>query len=108
MNARAAAMQRAQDLRATSEATGRRLIDSVDDVAGRASAYAQARMVHLSERAQDLARGANGRVEHITGQTIESWTGDARRFVRDHPLQALAVTIGLGYVLGKLMMTRRG
>lgn len=108
MHARAAATQRMHELRDTSESTTRRLIDSVEDVAGRASAYTQARMAHLSERAQDLARGANGRVEDITGKTIESWTGDARGFVRNHPLQALGVTIGLGYVLGKLMTTRRG
>ena len=28
---------------------------------------------------------------------------DARRFVQDHPLQAVAITVGLGFVLGKIL-----
>jgi ElaB/YqjD/DUF883 family membrane-anchored ribosome-binding protein len=86
---------------------GRAVIDSVEDVAGRAGAYAQARMGHLSERAQHLARDANDRVEHLTGRPIESWARAARRFSRDSPRPALAAAVALGYVLGKLM-TRRG
>ncbi len=32
-----------------------------------------------------------------------TWAADIRDFVRKHPFQALAATIGLGYVLGKVM-----
>jgi ElaB/YqjD/DUF883 family membrane-anchored ribosome-binding protein len=34
---------------------------------------------------------------------MESWTRDARRYVQQHPLQAVALTIGLGFVLGKIL-----
>ena len=44
--------------------------------------------------------------EQLTGRSLGQWTTQIRDFVRTHPLQALAVTIGLGYVLGKL--ARRG
>lgn len=105
MNARA--MEPMPAPREPSTSAVRRTIDSAVDVAGRAGAYLQARMGQVSARAQDLARDADVRVERITGKRIESWTGDARRAVREHPLRAVAVTIGLGYVLGKLL-TRRG
>jgi ElaB/YqjD/DUF883 family membrane-anchored ribosome-binding protein len=42
-------------------------------------------------------------VERLTGRPMESWMGDARRYVQDHPLQAIAITIGLGFVLGKIL-----
>jgi ElaB/YqjD/DUF883 family membrane-anchored ribosome-binding protein len=47
--------------------------------------------------AQDFTRDAR--------ETIEEWTADVRGFVRAYPLQILAATIAVGYVLGKL--TRR-
>jgi ElaB/YqjD/DUF883 family membrane-anchored ribosome-binding protein len=34
---------------------------------------------------------------------VRRWTHHARRFVQDRPLQAIALTIGLGFVLGKLL-----
>jgi ElaB/YqjD/DUF883 family membrane-anchored ribosome-binding protein len=33
-------------------------------------------------------------------------TGRARRFVHDRPLQAIAVTIGVGFVVGKILAGR--
>ena len=35
-------------------------------------------------------------------------TGRARRFVHDRPLQAIAVTIGVGFVVGKILSSRQG
>jgi ElaB/YqjD/DUF883 family membrane-anchored ribosome-binding protein len=34
---------------------------------------------------------------------VRRFTQQARRFVQDRPLQAIALTIGLGFVLGKLI-----
>jgi ElaB/YqjD/DUF883 family membrane-anchored ribosome-binding protein len=53
-----------------------------------------------AQRAQDLF---GEQVQRLTGRPLESWTRDARRYVQDHPLQAIALTIGLGFVLGKLL-----
>ena len=33
-------------------------------------------------------------------------TGRARRFVHDRPLQAIALTIGVGFVVGKILVGR--
>ena len=35
-------------------------------------------------------------------------TGRARRFVHDRPLQAIALTIGVGFVVGKILAGREG
>lgn len=67
---------------------------------------AQGRVIRMSERAQDLARRAKDRVAQATGQRVEPLVRPTRSFVRDHPLQALAVGVGLGYVLGKLIRRR--
>jgi len=93
-------------VRDNSEATARRFVDGAQHVAGRAGAYMQSRMGEMSERAQDFAQDANARVARLTGRPIESWTGDTRRLVRQHPLAALAITMGLGYVIGKLLTPR--
>ena len=98
--------ERFDRMRETSESGVRQLVDGAQHVAGRAGAYMQSRMGDVSERAQDLAQDANARVERLTGRPIESWMTDARKLVRQHPLGAIAVTIGLGYVLGKLLTPR--
>ena len=81
----------------------RKAVLTAQDVAERAGSYVQQQVAHLSDRAQDLAREANDRMKEYTGRPLEAWVADVRDFVRTHPLQALAMTIGLGYVLGKVM-----
>jgi ElaB/YqjD/DUF883 family membrane-anchored ribosome-binding protein len=61
---------------------------------------AQRNTRRLATEAQDMI---GEQVERLTGRPMESWMRDVRRYVQDHPLQAVAVTIGLGFVLGKLM-----
>ncbi|HEY3066809.1 MAG TPA: hypothetical protein VGL09_13520 [Methylomirabilota bacterium] len=92
-----------RDLQSRGESTARRLADSAQDAASRAGDYMQKGMRQASDAAQDLAEEARNRVVRLTGRPLESWTGDVRRLVSDHPLQALAITIGIGYILGKLM-----
>jgi ElaB/YqjD/DUF883 family membrane-anchored ribosome-binding protein len=67
--------------------------DSAQCAAERATGYVQ----------EQLHR-ADSKVNEITGRPLASWTGDAQKFVRDHPVQSAAVVLGLGYVLGKLML----
>ena len=98
--------ERIDRMREASQVGGRRLVDNAQEVASRAGAFMQSRMGEMSERAQGLAQDANARVERLTGRPIESWATDARKIVRRHPLGAMAVTIGLGYLLGKLMTPR--
>ena len=61
----------------------------------------------MSERAQDLAQDVRGQVEEWIGDSIERWPAEVRRYVRDHPLQALALTVGIGFLLGKVFIGRR-
>jgi ElaB/YqjD/DUF883 family membrane-anchored ribosome-binding protein len=42
-------------------------------------------------------------VQRLTGRPLDAWLRDVRGYVQEHPLQAVAVTIGLGFVLGKLL-----
>ena len=64
----------------------------VQGVADRAEAYVHTRARDMSEQ-----------VERLTGRSMESWTREARRYVQQHPLQAVALTIGLGFVVGKIL-----
>ena len=92
-----------------SEATdqGRRLMDSAKDAAERAGSYAQASVHRISGRAQDVAgdlvEDTRVQVEKFTGRSLDAWTTDMRKFVQDRPLQAIAITIGVGYILGKIL-----
>jgi ElaB/YqjD/DUF883 family membrane-anchored ribosome-binding protein len=69
--------------------------------------FGQERAQEMAERAgsyvQDRARDVGDQVERLTGRSMESWTRDARHYVREHPLQAIALTIGLGFLLGKIL-----
>jgi ElaB/YqjD/DUF883 family membrane-anchored ribosome-binding protein len=62
----------------------------------------QNRLNRVSERAQDLASDAGEQLSQIGG-SMGPYMKQARRFVQDRPLQAIALTIGLGFVLGKLI-----
>jgi ElaB/YqjD/DUF883 family membrane-anchored ribosome-binding protein len=69
------------------------------------------RLENMSDTAQRHTRRLAGeaqdrigqQVERLTGRPMDSWMHDARQYVQEHPLQAVAMTIGLGFVLGKLM-----
>lgn len=86
---------------------GRRLIESARDAAERVGSYAQASVSRLSDRAHDvagdLAHDARAKVERFTGVDIDAWSADLRRFVQERPLQAILVTVAVGYVLGKIL-----
>ncbi len=86
---------------------GRRLMDSAREAAERAGSYTQASVSRLSDRAQDVAgdlmSDARMGVERFTGRDVDAWTQDLRRFVQDRPLQAIAITVAIGYVLGKML-----
>ena len=69
--------------------------------------FGQERAQEMAERAgayvQDRARDVGDHVERLTGRSMDSGTRDARHYVREHPLQAIALTIGLGFLLGKIL-----
>jgi ElaB/YqjD/DUF883 family membrane-anchored ribosome-binding protein len=67
------------------------------------SAHAQELADRAGTYVQESARDVGAQVERLTGRSLESWTRDARHYVREHPLQAIALTIGLGFVLGKIL-----
>lgn len=89
--------------RTTGQTRGRNVVDAAQDAAERAGSYVQTQMGRVSDRAQDLGRAASDRVEEYTGRSAEAWASQLRDQVRAHPLRMLAITIGVGYVLGKLM-----
>ncbi len=86
---------------------GRRLVESARDAAERAGSYAHASVSRLSDRAHDvagdLAHDARAKVERFTGVDIDAWSADLRRFVQERPLQAILITVAVGYVLGKIL-----
>ena len=99
--------QRQFDLMTDDEVSGaRRVLDSAQDVAARAGSYVQARVARLADRAQDLAQDAGDRLAQ-GGHAASRWVASTREVVKSHPLQALAATIGAGYVAGKLLFRRR-
>jgi ElaB/YqjD/DUF883 family membrane-anchored ribosome-binding protein len=69
--------------------------------------YAQERAQEMADRAgsyvQERAREAGDQVERLTGRSLESWTREASHFVREHPLRAIVLTVGLGFLLGKML-----
>ena len=76
-----------------------RRMEAMGDTAARAASSMQHRLNRVSERAQDFASDASEQFRGSMGPYMQQ----AKRFVQDRPLQAIALTIGLGFVLGKLL-----
>ncbi|HXH85067.1 MAG TPA: hypothetical protein VNN07_19315 [Candidatus Tectomicrobia bacterium] len=96
---------------------GQRAQRRAAEMASRAGAYAQERAEEMTGRAQEMASRAgdyvqeraeavDARLQRMTGRSVEEMTRDVRRWVENHPLQAIAMTIGVGFLLGKIL-TRR-
>jgi ElaB/YqjD/DUF883 family membrane-anchored ribosome-binding protein len=85
------------------EGGARRVADAAEATAARAGSYLQGRLEEATGRAGDVMRDANDQVERLTGRSLDDWSADLRHYVRTHPLRAVAITIGVGYLLGKLM-----
>lgn len=79
-----------------------RRVDAMGDAASRAASSVQSRLNRVSERAQDLASDAGDQLSELRG-SMGPYMEQARRFVQDRPLQAIALTVGIGFVLGKLL-----
>ncbi len=82
--------------RETMAGRAREMTDRAPEAAPEAAARAQ-------EVAQDLARRADERLARMTGRSAADWAERTRALVREHPLPAIAVALGLGYVAGKLL-----
>ncbi|HXG01976.1 MAG TPA: hypothetical protein VNO23_01005 [Candidatus Binatia bacterium] len=80
-------------------ASGERWAEQAGEAAARAGDVAQAAGARLA----DLAGRADERVAEVTGRPASAWLGELRALVRDHPLPAIALTLGLGYVVGKIL-----
>jgi ElaB/YqjD/DUF883 family membrane-anchored ribosome-binding protein len=70
------------------------VVRTVRDAAERAGASVQEGVADFLDRVHDLTREADG------------WVGEVREFVRTHPLQALAATVGIGFIVGKMIQIR--
>jgi ElaB/YqjD/DUF883 family membrane-anchored ribosome-binding protein len=74
--------------------TTRGLTDATRENVARMTEYARLQADRMSERAGDLAEGA--------GAALDTWTSQTRGYVRAHPLQAMAITVAAGYLLGRI------
>jgi ElaB/YqjD/DUF883 family membrane-anchored ribosome-binding protein len=95
--------ERLESMSDMAQRNARRLAGEAQDAATRASGYAQTRAQEMADRAGEYARDMGAQVERLTGRPVEAWGRDARNYVRSHPMQAVAITIGLGFLLGKLL-----
>jgi ElaB/YqjD/DUF883 family membrane-anchored ribosome-binding protein len=57
----------------------------------------------MQERSMDTGR--RSQVDEVT-ERARHYSRQARRFVHDRPLQAVALSIGLGFVVGKILAGR--
>jgi ElaB/YqjD/DUF883 family membrane-anchored ribosome-binding protein len=99
--------RRLESIGETAQRGARRVAGDAQDMAAKAGSYAQERAQEMAERASGFmsqrARDVGNQVERMTGRSTDAWMRDARRFVQSHPLQAVAITVGLGFVLGKIL-----
>ena len=107
MNAmREDATRTARDVASAARETALDAAEATREGMARAADYARIQAVRASERVGHLASDA--------GAAVEDWTAGARRgvvraraWINAHPLQVLAGTVALGYVLGRIVFRSR-
>ena len=100
------ASRAARDAAAAARDTARDVAETTRGGVVRAADYARTQAIRASERAGDLASDATA--------TVEDWTDSAQRgvvraraWIDAHPLQVLAGTVAVGYVLGRVLFRDR-
>jgi hypothetical protein len=76
-------------------AAARDMAEVARGVMGRAAVYARTHRGVVSEHARGLASDA--------GEALQAWRSQTRGVMRARPLQVLAVALGIGYVIGRML-----
>jgi len=84
----------------------RRVAEAGRETASRTTEYVRDGLGRAADYAHDWSTKASGQIAELTGQPPEAWTRQLRSFVEQHPMKSLLITVGIGYVLGKVV--RRG
>jgi len=100
------ASRAARDVATAARDTAREVAEVTRGGVVRAADYARTQAVRASERAGDLASDAGAAVEDWTDRAREGAVR-ARTWVNAHPLQVLAATVAVGYVLGWVLFRDR-
>jgi ElaB/YqjD/DUF883 family membrane-anchored ribosome-binding protein len=87
----------------TTRQPGGAVVTVTRDILEGAQTYAQRQVSALANRTRELGRLANETLVTSTGRTPDTWVTDAHAYLKTRPVQVLAVTIGVGYLLGKLL-----
>jgi hypothetical protein len=87
---------------AEGERTATRLGETAQDVASRGGAYLKDQVSGLSTRAGQVAREVDEQVRESTGKSTDAWLREGSRLVKEHPVMAVAVTLGLGYLISRM------
>jgi ElaB/YqjD/DUF883 family membrane-anchored ribosome-binding protein len=73
------------------------------DSASRATEYVRDGLGRAADYAQDWSAKASDQITELTGRPPEAWQRGLRSFAEQHPMKSLLITVGIGYVLGKLV-----
>ena len=87
---------------AEGERAATRLGETAQYVASRGGAYLKDQMSDMSTRASQLARDVDQQVRDSTGKSTDAWLREGTRLVKEHPVMAVAVTLGVGYLLSRM------
>jgi ElaB/YqjD/DUF883 family membrane-anchored ribosome-binding protein len=68
---------------------------------------------HATDKAADAAHRANDKAAHLSERSrelrddtmdrAEAWMAQAREYVREKPMQSIAIAVGAGWLLGRLL-----
>jgi ElaB/YqjD/DUF883 family membrane-anchored ribosome-binding protein len=83
--------------------TARRVAEAGRETASRATDYVRDGLGLAADLAHDWSSKAGDQIADLTGRPPDVWTRELRGFVEQNPMKSLLITIGIGYVLGKLM-----
>lgn len=87
----------------------RRVVQDVEALLKATAGQAGDRMGEVRARAEETLRGARARLADLEAQArdrAKMAAGDADRYVRDNPWQAVGIAAGISFLLGVLVSRR--
>lgn len=89
------------------------VVSSTKDAVERAADQVESGLHHATDKAADAAHRVTdkaaelgGRGREVYGETVDradAWLEQARGYVREKPVQSVAIALGVGWLLGRIL-----
>jgi ElaB/YqjD/DUF883 family membrane-anchored ribosome-binding protein len=89
------------------------VVESTKEAVDRAADHVEEGLHHATDKAANAAHRASDKAAHVSERSREvydetmdradAWLEQAREYVREKPVQSVAIALGVGWLLGRIL-----